>query len=159
MIFGYKKKVWPWSHRKEKGKKKPSIAIIQTFLEIQDVLSCEIFTQNFPLFSTDFQLSTRMLIFRKQNPEADNFLLAFPSLDTSIFTTYLKIASTLRPFERLDFKVTLPQKNFRSLTFLTEEVNSQNGKVFKTFFHSGEQIFYPTVKGKKIIWSKLIQTF
>jgi hypothetical protein len=71
---------------------------------------------NFPLFSTDFQLSTRMLIFRKQTRKQNIFFLAFPSLNTSIFTTYLKIASTLRPFERLDSKV-----------------NSQNGKVSKLF--------------------------
>jgi len=80
---------------------------------------------NFPLFSTDFQLSTRMLIFRKQNPEAEKFFLAFPSLNTSIFTTYLKIASTLTPFEGPDSKVTLPK--FRSFNFL-EQKESQRPK-------------------------------
>ena len=34
-------------------------------LKIQRYLSCEIFTQRFPLFSTDFRFSTGMLIFRK----------------------------------------------------------------------------------------------
>ena len=87
---------------------------------------------NFSLFSTDFQLSTRMLIFRKQTRKQENFSV-FSSLNTSIFfTTYLKIASTLRPFERLDSKSQFPK-----------------WKSLQTFFHNGEQTFYPTVKGKK----------
>jgi hypothetical protein len=85
----------------------------------------------FPLFN-QFSTFVNNVNLSKANPEAKNFLLAFPSLNTSIFSTDLKIASTLRPFERLDAKSHPPK--FRSLTFLNKKkVNSQNGKVFKLF--------------------------
>ena len=102
---------------------------------------------NFPLFSTDFQLSTRMLIFRKTNPETENFFLVSPSLNTSIFTTYLKIASTLTPFEGPDSKspFLIPKFNFLE----QEKVNAQNGKVFKLFPLWRTEIFYPKVTVKR----------
>ncbi len=67
------------------------------------------FHTNFPPLFNRFSIFDKNVNLSKTNPEAENFLLAFPSLNTSIFfTTYPKIASTLRPFEGLDSKVTLP---------------------------------------------------
>jgi hypothetical protein len=60
-----------------------------------------------PLFNR-FSIFDKNVNLSKANPEAENFFLVFPSLNTSIFTTYLKIASTLTPFEGPDSKVTLP---------------------------------------------------
>jgi hypothetical protein len=48
--------------RKSMNHKLPSF---RCSLKIQRYLSCVIFTQRFLLFSTDFQFSTGMLIFRK----------------------------------------------------------------------------------------------
>ncbi len=70
------------------------------------------FHTNFsPLFNR-FSTFDKNVNLSKANPEAKNFFLTFPSLNTLIFffsSTNLKIASTLRPFERLDAKVTLPK--------------------------------------------------
>ncbi len=61
----------------------------------------------FPLFNR-FSTFGKNVNLSKANPEAENFFLVSPSLNTSTFTTYLKIASTLTPFKGLDSKVTLP---------------------------------------------------
>ena len=108
------KKVWPKSHWKEKGKNH-KLPLSRHFLKFKMSCLVKFSHKIFPLFNR-FSTFDKNVNLSKANPEAENFFLVFPSLNTSIFTTYLKIASTLRPFERLDSKV-----------------NSQNGKVFKLF--------------------------
>jgi hypothetical protein len=66
--------------------------------------------RKFPLFSTDIQTFDKNVNLSKQTRKQRKvFFLVFPSLNTSNFTTYPKIASTLTPFwgARLK-KVTLP---------------------------------------------------
>jgi hypothetical protein len=119
--------------KKERQKKKHKLPSFRHFLKFKMPLLVKFSHKFSPLFNR-FSTFDKNVNLSKANPEAENFLLAFPSLNTSTLTTYLKIASTLRPFERLDSKV-----------------NPQKWKSFQTFFHNGEQIFYPTVTGKKII--------
>ncbi len=67
-----------------------------------------------PLFNR-FSIFDKNVNLSKANPEAEkNSFLVFPSLNTSIFTTYPKIASTLTPFEGPRLKSHPPK--FRSLT-------------------------------------------
>jgi hypothetical protein len=61
-----------------------------------------------PLFNRFSIFDKNVNLSKEIDPEAQKFFLAFPSLNTSIFTTYSKIASTLTPFEGPDTKVTLP---------------------------------------------------
>ncbi len=111
---------------------------------------------NFPLFSTDFQLSTRMLIFQKTNPEAENFFLVSPSLNTSNFSTYLKIASTLTPFEGPTQKSPFQIQKFNFLE--QKKANAQNEK-FPYFSIMTNEIFYPKSHREKDNLIKLIQIF
>ncbi len=76
-IFGLNNKATkPLKRERAKNHKLPSS---RRSLKIQDVFSCETFTQKFFSFQPIFKLSTRMLIFQKKtNPEAENFFLAFP---------------------------------------------------------------------------------
>ena len=72
--------------------------------------------RKFPLFSTDIQTFDKNVNLSKQTrKQRKSLLLVFPSLNTSNFTTYLKIASTLTPFWGARLK-SHPSK-FRSLTF------------------------------------------
>ncbi len=83
------------------------------------------------LFSTDFQLSSRMLIFRKQTRKQRIFFsLAFPSLNTSIsFIDGSKNSEHIKTFweaRRESHPPKIQKSNF-------QKVNSQNGKVSKLF--------------------------
>ena len=61
-----------------------------------------------PLFNR-FSTFDKNVNLSKANPEAENPFLDLPLAKyLDFFTTYLKIASTLTPFEGLDSKVTLP---------------------------------------------------
>jgi hypothetical protein len=62
--------------------------------------SCEIFTQRFPLFSTDFQFSTRMLIFRKQTRKQKISFSPFPSLKYLDFYDVSKNSEHINTFRR-----------------------------------------------------------
>ena len=85
-------------------------------------------------------LSNRFSTFDKNvnlsriNPEAENFFLAFPLAKIPrFFTTYLKIANTLTPFEGPRPRKSpsqIPKFNFLKQT---KKVNTQNGKVFKLY--------------------------
>jgi len=91
-----------------------------------------------PLFNR-FSTFDKNVNLSKTNPEAEKFFLAFPSLNTSIFTTYLKIARTLRPFRKAWLKKSIPKM-----------------KKFSNFFHNGEQIFLPNKSREK---DNLIKTY
>ena len=125
------KKAWPWSHWRKKGKnhKLPSF---RRSLKFKETLACETFTQRFPLFSTDSQLSTRMLIFRKQTRKQKNLFLAFPSLKYLDSYDVSKNSEHIKTFRRLDSKV-----------------NSQNGKVSKTFSITVNKSFTQGDTGKR----------
>ncbi len=127
MIFGYKK-VWPWSHRKEKGK-----TINCHHSDISWNSRCLFLWSshtNFTLFSTDFQLSTRMLIFRKQTRK-QRISSCLPLAKYLDFYDASKNSEHIKTFWEVRRKSHPPK--FKSLTFLNKrKVNSQNGKVFKT---------------------------
>jgi hypothetical protein len=76
--------------------------------DIQDVFTCETFTHFFsPLFNrfSTFDKNVNLL---KANPEAKNFLLAFPSLNTSIFFSTDLNSEQIKTFREAQLKVTLP---------------------------------------------------
>jgi hypothetical protein len=136
------KKVWPWSHRKEKGRNH-KLPLSRHFLKFKMSCLVKVFTQNLPPLFNRFSTFDKNVNLSKANPEAEKFFLVFLSLNTSIFMTHLKIASTLRPFRKAWLKSKLPK-----------------WKSFQTFSITANEIFHPIATGKEIIWSqKLIQTF
>ncbi len=158
--------MWLQSQRKEKGKnhKLPSsrhfLKFKMSFLvkfSYKNFFLVKLSHKIFPLFNR-FSTFDKNVNLSKANPEAKNLFLAFPSLNTSIFfPTDLKIASTLRPFERLDSK-SHPSR-YRSLTILNKrKVNSPNGNVFKLFSITANKSFLPNSQ-KKDNLIKLIQIF
>ncbi len=77
--------------------------------------------KTFPLFN---RLSTfdKNVNLSKINPETEKFFLVLPSLNTSIFTTYLKIASTLRPFRKAWLKSQFSKwKSFQTFSITTNK--------------------------------------
>jgi hypothetical protein len=113
------------SHWKKKGMnhKLPSF---RCSLKIQRHHSCEIFTQRFPLFSTDFRFSTRMLIFRKQTRKQRISFSPSPSLKYLDFYDVSKNSEHINTFRRGPTQKSpsrIPKFNFL--------VNTQNGKVSK----------------------------
>jgi hypothetical protein len=109
-------KTWLQSQRKEKGKNH-KLPLSRHSLKFKMSSFVKFSHKIFPLFNR-FSTFDKNVNLSKTNPGAKNFFLTFPSLNTSIFflsSTDLKIASTLRPFERFDSKVTLPK--YRSLIF------------------------------------------
>ncbi len=83
----------------------------------------------FPLFDR-FSTFDKNVNLSKANQEAENFFLAFPLLNTSIFYDGSKNSEHIKTFREARLKSHPPK--FRSLTFLNKEkVNSQSGKVFK----------------------------
>jgi len=92
---------------KRKAKKNHKLPSSRHFLKSKMPLLVNFSLKFSPLFNR-FSTFDKNVNLSKANPEAENSFLAFPSLNTSIFTTYPKIASTLTPFEGPDSKVTLP---------------------------------------------------
>jgi hypothetical protein len=75
-IFGFKNEATkPLKRGKSINHKLPSL---RCSLKIQRHFFLWNFHTRFSSLSTDFQFSTRMLIFRKTNPEAEKLFLAFP---------------------------------------------------------------------------------
>ncbi len=100
---------------------------------------------NFPLFSTDFQLSTRMLIFRKQTRKQRIFYFAFPSLNTSdFFYDVSKNSEHIKTFWEVRHKSHPPK--FKSLTFLNKK-EIPKWKSSQNSFHNGVKSF--TQQSKK----------
>ncbi len=124
--------------KRERQKKSHKLPLSRHFLKFK--MSCLVkFSHKLsPLFNrfSTFDKNVNLL---KANPEAENFFLVFPSLNTSIFTTYLKIARTLRPFEKLDSKMSILKM-----------------EKFSNFFHNGKQIFLPNKSREK---DNLIKTY
>ena len=130
-------KVWPWSHWKEKGKNH-KLPLSRHFLKFKMSPLVKLSHKLSPLFNR-FSTFDKNVNLSKTNPEAEKFFLAFPSLNTSIFTTYLKIARTLRPFRKAWLKKSIPKM-----------------EKFSNSFHNGEQIFLPNKSREK---DNLIKTY
>ncbi len=97
MIFGLKRCGHKATEkRKAKNHKLP---LSRHFLKFKMPLLVKFSHKLSPLFNR-FSTFDKNVNLSKANPEAENFLLVFPSPNTSIFTTYLKITSTLRPFRK-----------------------------------------------------------
>ena len=77
---------------------------------------------NFPLFSTDFQLSTRMLIFRKKtNPEAEKTSSCLPLAKYLDFYDVSKNSEHIKTFREAWLKSQFPK--WKSLQTFSIRVN------------------------------------
>jgi len=113
---------------------------------------------NFPLFSTDFQPSTRMLIFRKQTRK-QKFLSCLPLAKyLDFFYDVSKNSELIKTFREARLKSHPPK--FKSLTFLNKKRKS-NPKMekFSNSFHNGVKTFTQQSREKDNLIKKLIQIF
>jgi hypothetical protein len=124
------KKVWPRSHWKEKGKHH-KLPLSRHFLKFKMSLLVKFSHKLSPLFNR-FSTFNKNVNLSKANPEAKNFLLAFPSLIyLDFFYDASKNSELIKTFREARLKSHPPK--IQKFNFLTEKVNSQNGKVFKLF--------------------------
>ncbi len=140
------KQVRPWSHWKEKGKNY-KLPLSRHFLKFKMSFLVKLSHRIFPLFNR-FSIFDKNVNLSKTNPEAKRiFFLVFPSLNTSIFSTYPKIASTLRPFEGPRLKKSPFQ--IQKFNFLKRKPTPKTEK-FSNSFHNGElKSFTQKPQGKR----------
>ena len=130
-----------WKEKNGKNHKLPSfrrpLKKIQRYL-----LLWNFHTEDFPSFQPIFKLSTRMLIFRNKPGSKENSFLPSPSLKYLDFYDVSKNSEHIKTFREAWLKSQFPK-----------------WKSLQTFSITVNKSFYPTVTGRKIIWSKLIQIF
>jgi len=100
--------------------------------KFKDTFSCEISTQWFPLFSTDSQFSTRMLIFRKQTRKQKISFLPSPSLKYLDFYDVSKNSEHINTFRGA--RLTSHPPKIPKFNFLEQkESQCPKRKSFQTF--------------------------
>ena len=141
MIFGFKK-VWLWSHWKEKGKNH-KLPLSRHFLKFKMSPLVNVSHKLSPLFNR-FSTFDKNVNLSKTNPEAEKFFLVFPSLNTSIFYDVSKNSENIKTFSK----------------GLTQKSTPKMEK-FSNFFHNGEWNLSPNSHRERnnLITKKLIQTF
>ncbi len=114
-IFGFKRCGYKANKkRKAKNHKLPSS---RHFLKLKMSFLVK-FPHKFPLFSTDFQLSSRMLIFRKQTRK-QRFPSCLPLAKYLDFYDVSKNSELIKTFQEARLKSHPPK--FKSLTFLNRK--------------------------------------
>ena len=134
MIFRFKRRGYKSLWKEKRQKTNHKLPSFRCSLKSKDTFSCEILTQKIsPSFQPIFKLSTKNVNLSKQTrKQRKSLLLVFPSLNTSNFTTYLKIASTLTPFWGARLK-SHPSK-LRSLPFWCKRKLTPKMEKFPNFF-------------------------
>ncbi len=101
------KKVWPRSHWKENGKNH-KLPLSRHFLKFKMSLLVKLSHKIFPLFNR-FSTFEKNVNLPKANPEAENFFLVFPSLNTSVSYDVSKNSEHIKTFREAWLKSQLPK--------------------------------------------------